>query len=178
MKKRFLLTLMIFFTVLCCAFGFVACGGGDDDSISLNHENITMEVGESIWLEVTSNSDKAIEWQTSNFAYASVGNGMVTAKKAGTVTITAIQGKSKATCRIVIKESSISLNYTRVNLKVGEYIALKVNSNSNENVKWKSSNLTIATVSSIGWVTAKKAGTVTITATQGNAKATCVITVK
>nr|WP_296028400.1 Ig-like domain-containing protein [uncultured Blautia sp.] len=45
-------------------------------------------------------------------------------------------------------------------------------------MKYSSSNKKIATVNSKGKVTAKKAGTVTITVKAGNVTKTCVVTVK
>lgn len=47
-----------------------------------------------------------------------------------------------------------------------------------KSIKWKSSNSSIASVSSKGKVTGKKAGKATITARANGVKATCKITVK
>lgn len=166
--------LLLLICMIC--FSGNACTN-NKELINLNYTNATIEVGETIFLKVSSNSDETIKWITSNFAFASVSNGKVTAKKAGTVTITATQGNASATCNITIKASSMHLNYSSVNLSVKEYISLKVISKSSANVTWRSSNLAVATVSSIGWVTAIKAGTAIITATQDNVKATCIVTV-
>ena len=78
--------------------------------------------------------------------------------------------------------TSVTLNYTKYSLKVGQSKTLVATVNpasSKGTVKWYSSNNKIATVSSTGKVTAKKAGTVTITAKTSNGlKATCKVTVK
>lgn len=61
----------------------------------------------------------------------------------------------------------------------GKTVTLKATSNDKDaKVTFKSSNTKVATVSSTGVVKGVKAGTATITATYGNAKATCKVTVK
>lgn len=150
----------------------------NDDTLSINYTNYTLEVNETVSLKVISNSNEPVNWQTSNFALASVVKGNVTAKKVGTVTITATQGNATATCTITILQSSMSLNYSSVDLSVGEYIVLTVTSESNEKIIWRTSNLSVASVSANGFVTARKVGAATITATQGSVKVSCVVIVK
>lgn len=79
--------------------------------------------------------------------------------------------------------TSIKLNYSKYTLKVGTaktFVATVTPSTAkNSKITWYSSNNKVATVNSKGKVTAKKAGTVTITAkTENGLKATCKITVK
>ena len=78
--------------------------------------------------------------------------------------------------------ASITLNYKKYSLEVGQsktFVATTSPESAAKSVKWYSSNSKIATVSSSGKVTAKKAGTVTITAKTSNGlKATCKVTVK
>ncbi len=77
---------------------------------------------------------------------------------------------------------SIKLNKTKAVLNKGDKITLKATvtpSNAiDKKVKFTSSDKSVATVSSKGVVTAKKAGKVTITAKAGTKKASCNITVK
>ena len=66
-------------------------------------------------------------------------------------------------------------------LKKGKSFTIKAKltpSGAEATIKYSSSNKKIATVNSKGKVTAKKAGTVTITVKAGNVTKTCVITVK
>jgi hypothetical protein len=63
-------------------------------------------------------------------------------------------------------------------LQVGKTKTLKVKNNKkNQNVTWKSSKKSIATVTQKGKVTAKKVGKTTITATIKKKKLTCKVTV-
>ncbi|AGK96719.1 Ig-like domain-containing protein [Clostridium pasteurianum] len=82
--------------------------------------------------------------------------------------------------------TSLSLSETSDTLPVGgtdTLTALLVtpgnatNSDINNAVKWTSSNINVTTVDSTGKVTAVSAGTATITATLGNKKASCTVTV-
>jgi uncharacterized protein YjdB len=153
--------------------------------------------GKSVTLKVKSISpsdatSKKVTWSSSNPSVASVNKttGKVTAKKTGKVTITctAADGSGvKASCKITVKQpvTKITLSKSKVTLKKGKKVTLKVKSISPKNaaskkVKWSSSNPSIATVDSKGRVKAKKAGTVKIycTAADGSGKkATCTVKV-
>ena len=58
------------------------------------------------------------------------------------------------------------------------YILWSNNTSSYQGIQWSSSNTSVATVSSSGYVTAKSAGTATITASYGSYSKTCTVTVK
>ena len=79
--------------------------------------------------------------------------------------------------------TGVSLDKTTLTLAVndtGKLTATVTPDNAtNKNVTWKSSNTSVATVSADGTVTAKKAGTATITVTtaDGGKTATCTVTV-
>ena len=71
----------------------------------------------------------------------------------------------------------IQLNKTEVELSVGGKVSLKLKNATAADVVWSTSNKSVATVSSKGKVTAKKAGSVTITAKYDGKKYKCKITV-
>ena len=83
-----------------------------------------------------------------------------------------------------ITPTKVSLNKTKATIYKGKTLQLKATVSpsdaTNKAVTWKSSNTKVATVSSTGKVTAKAAGTATITCTtkSGSKKATAKITVK
>lgn len=78
--------------------------------------------------------------------------------------------------------TSVTLNKSALSLEVGKTGQLSAtvlpNSATNKSVSWSSNNEAVATVSSKGIVTAKKAGTAVITATAVNGRsASCTVTV-
>ena len=200
MKKMFLNFWLILAVGLTTAV-FNAC---DDDSepgnnnpttiavtgISLNKTSLSLAVGGSETLIATvtpANAiNKTVTWTSSNTATATVdAEGKVTAVSAGTTTITAKAGNKTATCIVTVSNNtvavtSISLNKTTLSLTVGgnETLTATVlpNNATDKTVTWTSSNTAIATVVN-GTVTARAAGTATITAKAGNMTVTCTITV-
>ena len=105
-----------------------------------------------------------ITWMSSNPLIATVSsNGVVTGKKAGTVTITAKAFGKSVTKTIKVVEPSLKVTGS-TSLYRGKTTTLKATTSYSTKVTWKSSKTSIATVSSNGVVTGKKAGTVTITA--------------
>ena len=156
-------------------------------SITLDKSTASLEVGETVTLTATVGpddaTDKAVTWTTSDATVATVSNGVVTAKKLGTATITAKAGDKTATCSITVvptEVSSITLDNSSASLKVGETVTLIATVGpedaTDKTVTWTTSDATVATVSN-GVVTAKKLGTATITAKAGEKTATCSITV-
>ena len=90
-----------------------------------------------------------------------------------------------AQCSIIVKTSitSLSVSPTSKTVYVGDTVQLTgtINpSTTTENTLWTSSNKTVATVNDSGLVTAKSAGTVTITFknSSGTKSASCTITVE
>ncbi len=80
-------------------------------SISLNYTSVTLDVGGSGILEAyvypDNATNKKVTWSSSNRNVATVSNGKVTAKKAGTATITAkTSNGKKATCKVTVKGNS------------------------------------------------------------------------
>lgn len=171
--------------------------------ITLNKTTASVGKGKTMQLTATvtptNATNKAVTWKSSNTKIATVSStGKVTTKSAGTVTITCTakdgSGK-KATCKVTVTESKppvkptvkvtkVTLNKKTETLSPKETLTLKATviptNATNKGVIWKSSNTKIATVSSTGKVTAKAAGTVTITCTAKDGsgkKATCRITV-
>ena len=149
------------------------------ESVSLDKTSITMTEGDSETLSATVYPDNAtnknVSWRSSNTSVATVNNGVVTAIKAGTATITVTteDGGKTATCQVTVKAkqinvTSIKIDQNSVHLKEGESILLTVtvypSNATNKNVNWTSSNVKVASVSSEGKVTAIKSGVATITA--------------
>ena len=156
-------------------------------SVSLDKSEITLQAGETAKLVATVKpddaADKTVTWDSSNKAVATVdNNGNVTAWMAGKATIRAKSGKKSAYCKVTVlqKATSISLDKTTLSMTEGDEVTLKASlepADATDEVKWSSSNTSVATVDASGKVTAVKEGSATITATAGSVSATCEVTV-
>ena len=164
--------------------------------VSLNKSNTTLKVGETETLTTmvspTTASNKGVSWTSSNTSVATVSNGTITAKSSGTATITVRtnDGGYTASCSVTVTEAEpekvsvtgIRLNKTSTTIEAGNtetLIATVLPTNAtNKTVLWASSNTNVATVLN-GTVTAKSAGTTTITAMtgQGYYMTSCSVTV-
>ncbi|MHB8984119.1 MAG: Ig-like domain-containing protein [Carboxydocellales bacterium] len=138
-------------------------------------------------------SNQGVTWNSSNPAVATVTNGVVTPKAAGTATITVKtnDGSHKDTATVTVINNSawvavtgIALNKSRIYLYTGGSPAILVpefspGNVSNRGVIWSSSNRGVATVSEGGVVTPIAPGTATITVTSedGGFTTTCDVTV-
>lgn len=88
--------------------------------------------------------------------------------------------KTNGTLTVTIPATGIVLNTTSQKLEAGKSFQVTATvepSNTTDKVTWSSSNEAVAKVADDGTVTAVKAGTAVITATAGNVKTECTITV-
>ncbi len=123
--------------------------------------------------------DKEITWTSSDEQVVTVKDGNVTAVSDGTAIITATTSNGKtATCNVTVTSTEIkdliaaeeiTLDKTEGELEEGQTLQLTATITPEEatikECNWSSSDETIATVNANGLVTAKKAGTATITVT-------------
>ena len=75
-------------------------------SVTLDKATASLEVGETVTLTATVKpddaTDKTVKWSTSDGSVATVSNGVVTAVKIGTITISAKAGDKEATCAVTV----------------------------------------------------------------------------
>ena len=139
------------------------------EGVSLNIQNITLEIGETTTLEATITPDnatnKVVTWNSEDSGIVSVDNGVVTAIGEGTtnIVVTTDDGGKTATCSVtvlpneepdpepeVIPVENVVLNQNNVTLNIGETTTLVAvitpNDATNKNVTWTSANENIATV--------------------------------
>lgn len=159
--------------------------------VSLNKASMSLTIGatEQLIATVTPSSaaNKIVTWSSSNSNVATVdSNGNVSAIKVGTAIITATteDGGKKATCSVSVNPVSVtgvSLNQTSLTMAIGDTQTLTAtvmpSNATDKSVRWSSSNTSVATISSSGVVSAKSAGTATISVTtnDGAKKATCAV---
>lgn len=136
-------------------------------------------------IDGTQVSGRQATWTSSNSSVTTVStSGIVTGKSVGTAVITAEANGKKAICTVTVKAATIGLNKTKATLytKKKNRILLTATVNGTKaaasQVSWTSSNKKVASVSGSGVVTAKRKGTVTITARANGKTATCRVTVK
>ena len=153
-------------------------------SINLTDTNVTLKQGQTIRLGASIDpvaANQNVNWSSSNTNVATVdSNGLVTAKKNGTVTIVAktINNISK-TCTVTVKDSTsqstssvklkridITTNYSVLPIGIERqlFVAFYPSNASNKNVTWSSSDSSVVSVSSSGKIKTLKAGTAMITA--------------
>ena len=162
-----------------CTVTVTSAGSGTgttDVKVSLDKTAATLAVGKDVTLKATVSPANAgsVSWTSSDPKIATVANGKVTGKKAGTAKITAAVGNKSAVCTV----SVVSLSKTKATLGVKEKLSLKVNGTTKK-VTWKTSNKKVATVKN-GKITAKKANkkAINITASVDGVTLTCKLTVK
>ena len=165
------------------------------DDVRLEQEKADLDVGRRLALkaEVVPGTarNQTLLWSSDREEVAVVNaNGVVTAKAPGTAVITAesedVPGK-KATCTVTVH----TVNVTSVELDVVSSVMARGTMTqleatvlpadvTNQGIVWSSQNTKVATVTPYGFVTAKEAGTTTITAASaadGTKKAVLKLTV-
>ena len=153
-------------------------------SVKLSKKTLSMNTGAKYALTATlsTGATSTVKWSTSDKKVATVANGVVTAKSAGKVTITATADKKTAKCVITVTKAGakVTLQKTKATIKVKKTTTIKIKSPKGDTIsKCTSSNKKVATVTNKGKVTGKKAGKadITVVTTKG-AVATFKVTVK
>ena len=163
------------------------------ESVTLDLSSLELAVGGTARLTATVKPDEAtvktVQWSSSDDSVATVAaDGTVTAVREGTATITAKCGEKSADCAVTVKAApvsptSVTLDQNKLSLTVGNTAQLTATvapeNAADKTVSWSCDNLSVAEVSADGAVTAKAAGTatITVTTTDGSLTATCTVTV-
>ncbi len=159
--------------------------------IQFDKSSVKVGVGHSETLKLVSeNPDNTkITWKTSDSAVATVdANGIVTGKKAGTVTITATTpgGLYSASCKVnvVIPVTGVKINAGTITVPKGEKRSVTVTVSpanaTDQSVKWSAptQTLPIIEVNSTGQIEGKRVGSTTLTVTTNDGKYTDTVNVE
>jgi uncharacterized protein YjdB len=163
-------------------------------SITLDQTTASVVVDKTLQLAATVNpsnvANKAVTWSSSDDSVATVdANGLVTAHKVGTATITVATTDGSnltANCALTVTPQlveSIELSQTQLVLNIGDEYTLETvilpDNATDKSVVWSTSDSAIVSVND-GVITALAAGTATITVTaadDSNVCATCEVEV-
>jgi hypothetical protein len=118
------------------------------DDISLSERSVQMRVGDSVQCWSETNNDPELKWKVSNTTLASINSstGVFTAKKTGTVTVTAYTTESEETIQITIIEKN-AIIITGETLISGEE-QLEYTSD-HEDAKWSLSDSSMALIKEV-----------------------------
>ena len=151
-------------------------------TVTLNKKTVTVYKGKTTTLKATVTGADAskVTFTSSNPKVAAVNKttGKVTAKAKGTAVITAKCGDVKVTCKVTVKNPTLTLNKTSASVKVGKTTKITAKAAPSGKVTYKSGNKKIATVSSNGTIKGIKKGTAKITVTCNGVTKTVKVTVK
>ena len=153
--------------------GYGTSSGGSTDSVSLSETNVT--IPDNGTRKLTATASGSVTWASSDPSVASVdGDGNVTAHKAGTVIITATCGDASDTCIITVNAKEkppvpageiTIVGSDKVSVRANGSLTLTVDGEGD--LTWTTSDPSIATIDENGKLTAKKAGQVTVTVSNG-----------
>lgn len=96
------------------------------ESPALSKKSVTINAGKSTTIKLNGTKQK-VTWKTSNSKVATVKNGKITGKSAGTATITATVLKKKYTCKVTVKGKSVKaygegMHKVGKDIPAGEYV--------------------------------------------------------
>ena len=149
------------------------------DYVLLTHYSKTMKIGDEFYLAAVTSSGKKPKFTSSDSKVASVNTyGKITAKKAGTATITAKTASGEAACKVTVEKTVITLNQKNISLENGYTARLTAKVSNGHPVTYRSGKTSVAAVDEDGVVTAKKPGEAVITVTADKTSVTCKVTVK
>lgn len=146
--------------------------------VSINRTDIELYRGQKFRLSARVSSKVPVTWKTNKKSVATVDeNGLVTAVKNGTATITAkVDGVSRS-CVVSVKKPVIKLDKSNISLKVGESATLYAEVSSGNQPLWSSSNQNVLSVDENGVITALKKGKAYVYAKEDGTKARCQVQV-
>jgi len=164
-------------------------------AVTVTPSSGTVAIGRTVQLTATPRdasgnplTGRAISWSSSDNTIATVNSsGLVTGVVAGAVTITATSEGQSGTASITVSGvpvASVTVSPASASVPVGQTVQLSATLRdangtilTGRSVAWASNNTAVATVTGTGLVSAKVAGSATITATSEGQSGTAAMTV-
>ena len=164
-------------------------------SVAVSPGASSLQIGGTVQLTATTKDSagnvltgRVVTWASSAPAVATVSaSGLVTGVAAGTATLTATSEGKNGTATVTVNPvpvASVTVSPASSSLFVGQTAQLSVTTKDSAGnvltgraITWASSSTTVATVSATGLVTAKAAGSATLTATSEGKSGTATVTV-
>ncbi len=166
-----------------CSVSVPTGGSSSGFTISLSETTKQITVGEQFSLVATPSVQTDIAWNSSDSSVASVdSSGLVSGISVGEADIGASALGVSVSCHVTVLDAGdvfIKLNASNVDLAAGQGYQLIATLKEEATVTWRSSDESLAIVSSTGLVTAMEGveGTVTISATANGVTALCLFNI-
>ena len=156
--------------LLVAVVALAACKGPEtpeqkDGTIIVSPVTLTLKVGDMSTIDQQGTATN-IEWTSSNEEVATVYYGVVTAKAIGKAEVTARSGNTSATCIVYVTGTdgaTLRISPPIVSLKKGDTYKFSYGNTYDLDMRWSSSDPSVATVDNTGQVTALASGNTTIT---------------
>ncbi len=140
-------------------------------------QSVSVKVSATVELKIAQ-VEGDVTWATSDETIATVENGIVTGVDEGEATITAVNQGQTVTFKVKVVNLAVKPAYTKVSVGYTTTLKLAVPKGRESEIKWKSSNTKIATVSKKGVVKGVNVGNATIHAEYAGRKYSSVVTVR
>ena len=178
--KKVLTALLLCITTISIFPCFKSTAKADSiEFVLLSQYKAEASIGEEFYIIAITSSGEMPSWKSSSSRIASVNTyGKVTAKSAGTATLTAKIKNGEASCRITVKKTSVTISDTSISIERGETCMLTATASNSSAITWKSSKKSVATVNEYGIVTGIKPGEAIISAIADGTVKTCTLKVK
>lgn len=181
-KRKSLLSVFLCIVLITFSFQVQTTYASSSNSVSfvlLSKYNASVDIGNEFYILAITSNGKQPTWKSSSSSIASVNTyGKVTAKKAGSVTLTAKIKNAEASCKVKVNKTNITISKASASIERGEKLKLSAAASNKSEITWKSSKSSIAAIDDNGNITGLKPGETTITASADGSTATCKLKVK
>lgn len=147
--------------------------------ILLSEYQKEMNIGEEDYLLAYSSDGRVPKYSSSDRKIATVdAYGKITAKKAGTCTITVKAFITEVSCHLEVRKTQITLDKKSISIENNETVSLSAQISDNSVPVFKSNKKSVVIVDDKGNITGCKPGSAIITVKAGSSSENCTVTVR